>query len=70
MEGISRTSWISGIEKRVQLRFLSQGNIETEVATSYSQLGLSVGVEGHQHTHKNFNAKFVLPTRCTRIKRD
>lgn len=36
--------------------------------TSCSQEGLPIEVEGHQLTHKTFNSKFVLLTRCTRIK--
>jgi hypothetical protein len=41
--------------------------METEVS-SYSQAGLPVEEGGHQPTHKTFNRKLVLPTRCIGIK--
>jgi hypothetical protein len=53
---------------RLYLRFLPAEDIETEVATSCSQSRLLVEGWGQQHTHKTFNPKFVLPTRCTGIK--
>jgi hypothetical protein len=42
----------------------------TEVATSCNDVGLSVEGGEHQPTHKIFNSKFVLPTRCAAIKED
>jgi hypothetical protein len=41
--------------------------METEVATSYSQVGLPVEGGKHQPTHKTY-PKSVLLTRCTGIK--
>jgi hypothetical protein len=46
---------------------LAEVPTETEVVTSWSQSGIPVG-EVHQLTHKTFNSKSVLPTRCTGIK--
>ena len=42
--------------------------IETEVATSCNQIGLSKEERRHQSTHKTFNQKYTLPTRCAGIK--
>jgi hypothetical protein len=47
--------------------FLLAGDGETEVSTSCSQAGHSVGGGGHP-THETLNPKSVLPTRCTGIK--
>jgi hypothetical protein len=44
-------------------------NIETEVATSYSQTGLPIEEKGYQPIHKDFNPKLVMPTRCAEIKK-
>jgi hypothetical protein len=46
----------------------TERDIEIEVVTSYSQVGLSEKREGYQSTHESFNAKFVLPTRSAEIK--
>ena len=40
----------------------------TEVVTSCSQVGLSVDGGRHQPTHKPFDPKSVLTTRCAGIK--
>jgi hypothetical protein len=47
--------------------FLSSGNIESEMATSWTQAGLLVEGGGHQPIHKNFNPTFLEPTRCAGI---
>jgi len=44
-----------------------EGDMETEVAMSCSQAKLPVERGRHEPTHKNFNPKFALPTRCTEI---
>jgi hypothetical protein len=44
------------------------GNMETEVANSCSQVGLPGEGGGHQLAHKSSNPKFVLPTKCAKIK--
>lgn len=41
----------------------NRGDMEPEVITSCSQVGLLVERGGHQPTHKTFDPKFVLPTR-------
>lgn len=46
----------------------SGGDMEPQVATSYSQLGLPVEGEGHQHMHNTFNTKFDLLTIYAEIK--
>jgi hypothetical protein len=38
------------------------------MAMSCSKAGLQKEEEGHQSTHKTFNPKFVLPTKCAGIK--
>ena len=38
---------------------LALGNMETDVATSCTQVGLPVEGGGHQPTHKTFNPKFL-----------
>jgi hypothetical protein len=50
------------------VRFVTSGDIETEVATYCTQAGLPEEGERHQSTHKTFNPKFVLCTRCAGIK--
>jgi len=42
--------------------------VEPEVAISCSQARLLMEGGGHQHTHKIFDPKFALPTRCVEIK--
>jgi hypothetical protein len=42
--------------------------MESDVAISYSQEGLSVEELGNQPIHKTFNPKLVLPTRSTGTK--
>lgn len=42
--------------------------METKMATSCSQVRLPVEEGRHQPTYKTFNLKFVLLTRCARIK--
>jgi hypothetical protein len=49
------------------MRFLLEGDIETEVATSYRQAGFPKE-GGHQFTHKTFNPKCAFPIRCAGIK--
>jgi hypothetical protein len=39
------------------------GSIESEEATSYSQIGIPVEQWRHQPTHKTFNPNFILSTR-------
>jgi hypothetical protein len=46
----------------------SSRRYRNEVATSCSQAGLSVKGGGHQPNHRNFNPKFVLPTRYAGIR--
>ena len=50
------------------MRLLVVGGIESEIVTFCSQAGLSVERGGYQPTHKTFNPKFVLATRCAGIK--
>ena len=50
------------------VRLLFVGNMETEVVTSYNQEGLSVEWREHQLTHRTFNLKFILSTRCAGLK--
>lgn len=45
-------------------------NTETELATSFRQVGLSLTGGKHQLTYQNFNPKYMLPTKCTGIKKD
>ena len=47
---------------------LAEIPIETEVATSCSQTRVPVEEGRHQSTHKTFNPKSVLSTRCIGIK--
>lgn len=51
------------------VRFLPEDNIETEMATSYSQVGLPVEGGKQQPIYNTFNPKFVLPIRYIGIKR-
>jgi hypothetical protein len=44
--------------------------METEMGTSGSQTGFLGEETGHHSTHKIFNPKFVLPTRCVEITLD
>ena len=47
---------------------LAAEDIEPEMANSCSQAGLPVEGIGYQPTHKNFNPKLFLLTRCAEIK--
>jgi hypothetical protein len=46
----------------------AEKGIEAFVATSCSQVGLTVEGERHQPTHKTFNPNCVLPIKSTGIK--
>ena len=46
----------------------SSGGIDHDGATFGSQTRLPVGGYGQQSTHKTFNSKCVLPTRCAGTK--
>ena len=61
-------AWDQKYTRSDTLRFLPEGYIETEVATSCSQAELPEEGGGHQSTHKSFNSKSVLPTRCAGLK--
>lgn len=72
---ICGASWRSGPEKKIgslwrwtELKFLSEGDIETEVATTCIQERPPEDGRGHQYSNKIFNPKFILPTRCSGIK--
>ena len=65
--GISGVNWRSG-NGEVPGSIWGEGNMEPEVVTSYSQIRLQMEGGGHQFTHKSFDSKFVLPTRCAGIK--
>lgn len=72
VRGISGTTWKPGMGETTDIYGGDptggsyQWEIETEVATFCSQKGHPVE-GGHQLTHKIFNPKFVLPTRCAKI---
>jgi hypothetical protein len=42
--------------------------METEVAMSWNQAGVTEEGSRHQFTHNLFNPKIVLPARCTVIR--
>jgi hypothetical protein len=44
------------------------GDIQDEMSTSCSQAELPVEGGGHKSTHKTFDPKCALPTRCAGIK--
>ena len=49
---------------QIPLRLLAVGDMDPEVTTSCSQTVLPAEEKGQKHTHKTFDPKCVLPTRC------
>ena len=50
------------------MRLLRAGDMEIEVNTSCSKVGLVVKGEEHQSTQETFGPKLILPTKYTGIK--
>lgn len=66
-----KQAWDMGPWKDLEVTLVetpSGGDMEPQVATSYSQLGLPVEGEGHQYMHNTFNTKFDLLTIYAEIK--